>query len=50
MSALSRNITLACGHNEALAQLAKDEQTAWCSVCEARVEVTVHPDAPPPEK
>ena len=37
---LKRNIDLACGHDEALTQLAKDEQTAWCYVCEQRVEVT----------
>ena len=36
-----RNIILACGHNEAFATLALDEDTAWCPVCEAQVEVTV---------
>jgi hypothetical protein len=35
---LDRNIALACGHDEALATLAQDQQTAWCPVCEARVD------------
>lgn len=35
----SRNIALACGHEEGLATLAHDRQTAWCPVCEARVDV-----------
>ncbi len=36
---LSRNIALACGHNETFATLARDRQMAWCPVCEARVVV-----------
>ena len=40
MSRLSRNVTLDCGHDEALATLARNELSAWCPVCEARVKVT----------
>lgn len=35
-----RNIVLACGHPEGLATLRRDEETAWCPVCEADMEVT----------
>ena len=30
---------LACGHDPALSQIAKDRKTAWCYVCEEHVEV-----------
>ena len=39
-----RNIALACGHAESLAQLHRDEQTAWCPLCEADVQVGILPD------
>jgi hypothetical protein len=42
---LSRNIILACGHDEALAQLAQNELTAWCYLCADRVEVTKTEDS-----
>lgn len=35
-----RDIALACEHPEGLATLHRDEQTAWCPVCEADVNVT----------
>jgi hypothetical protein len=39
-SDLEREYTeLACGHDLALAQRAKDGDTAWCYVCEKDVEV-----------
>lgn len=41
---LDRNIVLACGHREGLATLHQDEQTAWCPVCEADVEVSKIPE------
>lgn len=40
MSILSRNVALACGHDEALATLHRDESTAWCPLCKADVEVS----------
>ena len=48
---MGRNIILACGHPEGLATLARDELTAWCPVCEIRVEVskTGEPTALNPE-
>jgi hypothetical protein len=46
MTARSLNITLACGHDGRLSQLARDNQTAWCYVCEQHVEVTVTGDTP----
>lgn len=35
----ARNIELACEHPEGLATLHRDEESAWCPVCEADVKV-----------
>jgi hypothetical protein len=40
MTNLGRDITLACGHDEALATLHRDELTAWCPLCGADVQVS----------
>jgi hypothetical protein len=42
---LARNVTLSCGHPESQAQLANDEQTAWCYMCADRVTVTLIPES-----
>jgi hypothetical protein len=40
MTRLSRDVTLGCGHDQALATLHRDGKTAWCPVCELDVQVT----------